>query len=659
MAILRARTGRADSSAPGARLPISRGRPGGGDMTETQMKEHAFQAQVSEVLSLVINSLYSNKEIFLRELLSNASDALDKERFFAIEAPDDGEPLRVRVTIDEAQGTLTLSDNGIGMDEAELIKNLGTIAHSGSRELLSQLKEKRDLNLIGQFGVGFYSAYLVADRVEVISRKRKQSEAFRWESDAKQSFRVGPAERTERGTSVILHLREDQREFLAAHRIRSLVSRYSDYIAYPIELGTKKEGEETTYERVNQASALWQRKPSDITQEQYDEFYTHLTHDFEPPLARKHFHIEGTQEFTGLLFVPKRPPFDLFSPEEQHGVRLHVKRVFIMDDCRELLPRWLRFVRGVVDSEDLPLNVSRELLQDSKVVKIIRKQVVKQVLDLLDEIADKQPDDYLSMWKNYGPVLKEGLHFEPEQRDRLTKLMRYESSHGTALTSLAEVRARMSEGQNAIYYVLGPNRRTVESSPHLESLRARGYEILYMTDPVDQWAVTAMGEIDGKPLRSAMDENLGLDAEADKKDDNGEAKTDDVDLAPLLTCFKDVLADQVSEVRVSSRLTDSPACLVVPDGGLGPYIERLLRASRSDDMPVTKRIMEINAKHPLIVAMQGILKRDSASAEVRSYAELLYDQSLLSEGSPVEDPARIAKHLTRLMQVAAERAVHA
>ncbi len=630
-------------------------RPVGGDMTETQMKEHAFQAQVSEVLSLVINSLYSNKEIFLRELLSNASDALDKERFFAIEAPDGSEPLRIRVTIDESAGTLTLADNGIGMDEAELVKNLGTIAHSGSRELLSQLKEKRDLNLIGQFGVGFYSAYLIASKVEVISRKRMQADAFRWESDAKQSFRVGPAERAERGTSVILHLQEDQREFLAAHRIRSLVSRYSDYIAYPIEVGTKKEGEETSYERVNQASALWQRKPSDITAEQYDEFYTHLTHDFEPALARRHFHIEGTQEFTGLLFVPKRPPFDLFSPEEQHGVRLHVKRVFIMDDCRELLPRWLRFVRGVVDSEDLPLNVSRELLQDSKVVKIIRKQVVKHVLDLLDELAEKQPEDYLSMWKNYGPVLKEGLHFEPEQRERLTKLMRYESSYGTTLTSLAEVRARMPEGQNAIYYVLGPNRRTVESSPHLESLRARGYEILYMTDPVDQWAVTAMGDIDGKPLRSAMDENLGLDAESDK-DEN---KSEDAELAPLLTCFKDVLTGQVSEVRVSSRLTDSPACLVVPDGGLGPYIERLLRASRADDMPVTRRIMEINANHPLILAMQSLLKRDNQSTEVRAYAELLYDQSLLSEGSPVEDPARIAKHLTRLMQVAAERAVHA
>ncbi len=647
-------------------------------MTNAQMKEHAFQAQVSEVLSLVINSLYSNKEIFLRELLSNASDALDKERFFSIEAPDGGEPLRIRITPDEKAGTLTLSDNGIGMDEAELVKNLGTIAHSGSRELLSELKEKRDLNLIGQFGVGFYSAYLVADRVEVISRKRLQEQAFRWESDAKSSFRVGPAERSERGTSIILHLREDQREFLKPGRIRELVARYSDYIAYPIELATShdskardsEDGEnaedsaqskdgETSYERINQASALWQRKPSEISDEQYDEFYTHLTHDFEPPLARKHFRIEGTQEFTGLVFIPKRPPFDLFSPEERHGVRLHVKRVFIMDDCKELLPRWLRFVRGVIDSEDLPLNVSRELLQDSRVVKVIRKQVVKQALDLLDEIADKRPEDYLSLWKNYGAVLKEGLHFEPELRDRLTKLMRFESSQSTALTSLADYRARMPEGQNAIYYVLGPNRRTVEASPHLESLKARGYEILYMTDPVDQWAVVAMEEVDGKPLRSAMDENLGLEGQEEKSEPSAETKAEESDLAPLIACFKDVLGSQVSEVRVSSRLTDSPACLVVPDGGLGPYIERLLRASRSEDMPATKRIMEINAKHPLIVAMRGLLNQDSASQEVRAYAELLYDQSLLSEGSPVEDPARIAKHLTRLMQVAAERSVQA
>ncbi len=626
-------------------------------MSEVSLHEHAFQAQVSQVLSLVINSLYSNKEIFLRELLSNASDALDKERFFAISTPDGDAPLAIRLIPDAEAQTLTIEDNGVGMDEAELVKNLGTIAHSGSKELLSQLSEKKDLNLIGQFGVGFYSAYLVADHVTVVSKKRLTERAFQWQSDGQHGFRTGEAERQGRGTSVTLHMKPEHTAFLSPHRLRELVSRYSDYIAYPIELGEKNESGELVFSRINQASALWQRKPGDISDEQYAEFYTHLTHDFEAPLARRHFRIEGNQEFTGLLFIPKRPPFDLFSPEERHGVRLHVKRVFIMDDCKELLPRWLRFVRGVVDSEDLPLNVSRELLQDSKVIQIIRKQVIKQVLDMLEEVSNERPDDYVGLWKSYGTVLKEGLHFDPEYRERLTKLVRYESSKVEGLTSLADYVSRMPAEQTAIYYMLGPTRRTLESSPHLESLKARGYEVLYMIDPVDQWAVAGIGEAEGKTLRSAMDEKLDLAPNADEdKTQADEAAAAQGDLSTLLARFKQVLEGQVSEVRLSTRLTDSPACLVVPDGGLGPYIERLLRASQGTDLPVQKRILELNAKHPLIQAMRALHERDAESAEVRGYIELLYDQSLLSEGSPVEDPARIAKHLTRLMQLAAQQA---
>jgi molecular chaperone HtpG len=615
------------------------------------MTEHVFQAQVSEVLSLVINSLYSNPEIFLRELLSNASDALDKERFLAITAPDSSEALRIRIIPNEDASTLTIDDNGVGMDEADLKQHLGTIAHSGSREFLKQITDKKDVSLIGQFGVGFYSAYLVADRVEVVSRKRGSSEAFKWASDGKQSFTTEKAERSERGTSVTLHLKEEHKGFLQAHKLRDLVARYSDYIAYPIELASAKEGE-TTFDRINQASALWKRKPSEISDEQYEEFYKHLTHDWEAPFARRHFHVEGSQEFTGLLFIPKRPPFDMFSPDETHGVRLHVKRVFIMDDAKELVPRFLRFLRGVIDSEDLPLNVSRELLQDSKVVRIIRKQVVKQALDMLDEIAEKRPEDYLTLWKTYGAVIKEGLHFEAENKERIAKLVRFESSKAEGLTSLVDYRARMPEGQLAIYYLLGPTRRTVESSPHLEALKARGYEVLYLTDPVDQWAIAGLGEFDGKPLRSAMDEKLDLG----QKQDGEESKKDQKDepLDALISRFSSVLGSQVSGVRTSERLTDSPSCLVVPDGGLGPYVERILRMQQGYDLPAQKRIMEINAEHPLIRAMRDLHQKDENSEEVRDYVELLYDQALLSEGSPVEDPARIARHLTRLMQRAAE-----
>jgi molecular chaperone HtpG len=613
------------------------------------MTDHVFQAQVSEVLSLVINSLYSHPEVFLRELLSNASDALDKERFLAITSPrGDGEALRIRLIPDADGHTLTIEDNGIGMNEAELVKNLGTIAHSGSKEFLAQLKEKKDVNLIGQFGVGFYSGYLVADRIEVVSRKRGEPQAYRWLSDGKSGFRTEPAERTEFGTSIVLHLKEDQREFETPYRLRELVTRYSDYVAYPIELAETKDGS-TSYARVNQASALWQRKPADITDEQYDEFYKHLAHDFEGALARKHFHVEGTHEFTGLLFVPRRPPFDLFSPEERHGVRLHVKRVFIMDDCKELLPRWLRFVRGVVDSEDLPLNVSREILQDSKLVRVIRKQVIKQVLDALDELAEKRAEDYASFWKTFGAVLKEGAHFDPEHKERFQRLFRYESSKAEGTTSLAEYVSRMPEGQKEIYYVLAPSRKTAESSPHLESLRAKGYEILYMTDTVDEWAVRALVDFDGKTLRSAMDDKLELGDNAEKRAETEKANADPA-IHGLLTRMRELLSERVKEVRLSERLTDSPSCLVVPDGGLDPYIERILRMQQGEDVPVQKRILEVNAQHPLVRMLADRHAALADSVDVKESVELLYDQALLSEGSPIDDPAQLARRLTRLMQ---------
>jgi molecular chaperone HtpG len=614
-----------------------------GDSTEKST--HSFQAAVSRVLGLVINSLYSNKEIFLRELISNASDALDKLRFRAITEPGllPSGGLRIRIAADREKKTLTISDNGVGMSRDELIQNLGTIAHSGSQEFLARLEEKKDVSLIGQFGVGFYSAFLVAREVEVVSRAAGSSEAFAWSSTAEDSFTIAPAARSESGTDVILHVRDEHAEYLEEWRLRSLVKRFSDYIGHAIELQVSKDGV-PVFEQVNEASALWQRPASEITDAQYEEFYKHLTHAIEGPLARRHFRIEGTQLFSGLLFLPKTPPFDLFSPDSRHGVRLHVKRVFIMDDCEELLPRWLRFVRGVVDSEDLPLNVSRELLQDSRLVKTIRKQVVKHALDMIEELAGK--DDYATFWSKFGAVLKEGLHFEAESRDRLAKLCRWESTAGKGLVSLDEYVARMKEGQDAIYYVLGPTRAMVENAPHIEGLKKRGYEVLLMVDAIDQWAVLGLGEHAGKPLKSAMSAELSLDAETESKDAE--------ELDGLLKRMRRVLQDHVAEVRLSTRLADSPACLVIPDGGLPPYLERLVRL-RDDDLPKQKRVLEVNGGHALVAALRALHDRSSErdAKDIDGFIETLYDQALLAEGSPIEDPARFVRRLTELLGEAA------
>jgi molecular chaperone HtpG len=615
------------------------------ESTGAEKSTHPFQAAVSRVLGLVINSLYSNKEIFLRELISNASDALDKLRFRAITEPAlmPSEGLRIRISADRDKKLLTISDNGIGMTREELIQNLGTIAHSGSQEFLAKLEEsKKDVSLIGQFGVGFYSGFLVATEVEVVSRAAGASDAFRWTSTANDSFTIEPAARAEAGTDVILHVGDEHAEYLEDWRLRSLVKRFSDYIGHPIELRLAKD--EAAFEQVNEASALWQRAPADVTDAQYDEFYKHLTHALEGPLARRHFRIEGTQLFSGLLFLPKAPPFDLFSPDSKHGVRLHVKRVFIMDDCEELLPRWLRFVRGVVDSEDLPLNVSRELLQDSRIVKTIRKQVVKHSLDMIEELAEKP--DYAAFWSKFGGVLKEGLHFEVESRDRLAKLCRWESTNGPGLVSLDDYVARMKEGQDAIYYVLGPTRAMVENAPHIEGLKKKGYEVLLMVDAIDQWAVLGLGEYAGKPLKSAMSADLSFD---DSKPENEE------ELDGLVKRMRRVLQDHVSEVRISSRLADSPACLVIPEGGLPPYLERLVRL-RDDDLPKQKRVLEINGGHPLVAALRALHEKegDTDASDFDGFVETLYDQALLAEGSPVEDPARLVRRLTDLMKEAAE-----
>ncbi|NLE85829.1 MAG: molecular chaperone HtpG [Myxococcales bacterium] len=630
----------------------------------SERQTHAFQAEVSQVLHLVVNSLYSHKEIFLRELVSNASDALDKLRFRALSEKDllgADEALKIRISADEAAGTLTVSDNGVGMSHDELVANLGTIARSGTREFAEQLRKAQEAKaegaqLIGQFGVGFYSAFLVADRVEVISRAAGSDEAFRWESDAKESFSVEPAERAERGTTVVLHLKEDQKQFSNPSVLREVIRKHSDYVGHPIELETKDEAkEEPRVEVINQARALWQRPASEVSEAQYQEFYKHLSHDWENPLAWRHFHIEGTQMFSGIVFIPETPRGELLDPRAEHGVRLHVRRVLVMENCEELLPKWLRFVRGVVDSEDLPLNVSRETLQDSRAVRIIRKQLVTQVLGLLEELAIERPDDYAKFWSTFGPVLKEGLHFEPELRDRLARLFRYhstgrgdgaEASNDSGWTSLAEYVARMPEGQPAIYYVEGSSREILAASPHLEQLRKRGYEVLLLVDPIDPFVIENLKEFEGKKLVNAMTEKLALDANEEAAPE-GDALTER---------FKKVLGERVGDVRNSRRLDQSPVCLVTPEGGLQPHVLAMLRAQKLQ-VPPTRRILEVNPEHPVISNLRKLLLVKPDSPELDEWIEVLHDQALIAEGSPVDEPAKVAQRLTRLLGSVAEQAV--
>jgi molecular chaperone HtpG len=620
-----------------------------------------FKAEVSQILHLVVNSLYSNTEVFVRELISNASDALDKLRFESLKRPEllpADQALLVRVIPDPQKNTLTFWDNGIGMSERELEENLGTIARSGTKQFVEALQAAQRADrpaLIGQFGVGFYSAYLVADKVEVTSRAAGSDQAFRWQSDAKETFTIEPGERDTQGTTVTLHLKPEHAEFAQSFRLKRLIERYSDYLAHPIELQKDaKVGEAAApeFERVNQASALWRRPAKDVSKEQYEEFYKHLTHDWEPPLAYRHFQVEGKQLFYALLFIPKRAPFDLFEVESKHGVRLHVRRVFVMDNCTDLVPRYLRFVRGVVDSEDLPLNVSRELLQDSALVRVIKKQLVNHTLTAIEQLKDSDKERFADFWNAYGVVLKEGLHLDASERPRIAKLVQYYSSTTDGWTGFADYVSRMKPEQKAIYYAAGASRELLHRSPHLEELRKRGYEVLYMTDPIDPFALESLPEFDGKPLVNAMTSELKLDPL-----ESGEAEPKPAEGAEaLLARMKEVLTDKVDEVRASQRLTDSPVCLVIPEGGLAPHIEQLLRA-RKMSVPPSKRILEVNARHPVIENLARAVAARSDGDDVSSWIRTLYDQALIAEGSPVDDPADFARRLTDLVRRASTVAV--
>jgi len=620
-----------------------------------------FQAEVGKLLDIVAHSLYSHKEIFLRELISNASDACDKLRYEALTHPDLGignSDFAISVTSDKKAKTLTISDNGIGMSREDLAETLGTIARSGTQAFMDQItaaKEKKDksgVDLIGQFGVGFYSAFMVSDSVEVITRKAGTDKAFKWVSDGRGEFTIEDTTRDSDGTDVILHLKKEEKEFFEPERIEKIVKTYSDHIAIPIVLKPIKDGDADR--TLNSASALWTRDKKDITEDQYKEFYHHVAHAFDNPWMTLHNRVEGVMAYTNLLFIPTSPPFDLFSPERKANVKLYVKKVFITDDCEDLLPAYLRFVKGIVDSEDLPLNISREMLQDNPALSKIRKAVVKRIFTELGKKADKAPDEYATFWEAFGPVLKEGLYEDFENRAKLFELVRFKSTHGEGLISLKDYVSRMKEGQNAIFYITGENVEQITQSPQLEGFRAKGVEVLLLSDPVDEFWVTSVGEYEEKLFKSATRGGADLDKvakpESDdkKKDKKDDKKTTNID--PLVAAFKVALGDKVKDVRVSERLTDSAVCLVADEGDMDIHLERLLKQHKQLDQS-TPRVLEINPDHKLIKSLNKIAKKSTGiEKSVDDAAWLLLDQARIVEGEKIADPVAFARRMASVME---------
>ncbi|PPE70486.1 molecular chaperone HtpG [Caldimonas thermodepolymerans] len=614
----------------------------------------SFQAEVKQLLHLVAHSLYSNKEIFLRELVSNASDACDKLRFEALNDNalyEDRPNLEIRVTFDKAARTITISDNGIGLSADEAIANLGTIAKSGTREFMDKLSgdQQKDAQLIGQFGVGFYSGFIVADRITVESRRAglKPEEGVRWSSDGTGEFEVETITRPQRGTDVILHLRDSDTDFLNTWRLKSIINRYSDHISLPIlmrkEQWDKDKGEYVLldeWETVNQAAALWVRPKNEITEAQYHEFYKQISYDNEPPLAYTHNRVEGRTEYTQLLFIPSKAPYDLWNREKRGGVKLYVKRVFIMDDAEALMPVYLRFVKGVIDSSDLPLNVSRELLQESRDVKAIREGSTKRVLGMLEDLAENHKDKYAAFWKEFGAVLKEGIGEDHANRERLARLLRFASTHADEGVSFADYVSRMKEGQEAIYYITAETLAAARNSPQLEIFRKKGIEVLLLTDRVDEWMLSHLYEFDGKPLQSvakgAVDLGKLQDEEEKKKAEEAAAA-----IKPLLERLKETLKDKAKDVRVTTRLVDSPACLVGEEGDISGHLARLLKQA-GQKTPEVKPILEINPEHALV-------KRLERTDRFEDLAHILFDQALLAEGGQLDDPAAYVRRVNALL----------
>ncbi len=619
----------------------------------------AFQTEVKQLLQLMIHSLYSNREIFLRELVSNASDAIDKLRFEALANPalnENDTELKIRVAIDKDKGTLTISDNGIGMTYDEVVANIGTIARSGTKEFFARLTgdQQKDANLIGQFGVGFYSAFIVSDRVELRTRAAGQptGEGVLWTSAGDGEFSVSRFDKPGRGTEVTLHLKDDAKEFIDDWRLKAIIRKYSDHIQMPIvmkktEWDQEKQAqvEKDEEETINKASALWARAKSDIKEEEYEEFYKHVSHDWEKPLAWSHARVEGRHEYTELLYLPGKAPFDLFERDTKHGVKLYVRRVFIMDDAEHLLPRYLRFVKGVIDSNDLPLNVSREILQESKDVDAIKSGCVKKVLSLIEDLAENQKDKFTTFWSAFGRVFKEGLGEDFANRERLLKLIRAASTHNSddaQNVSLTDYVSRMKHGQEKIYYVTGDSFAAASNSPHLEVFRKKGIEVLMFTEPVDEWWLGQVEEFDGKKLQSVAKGDLDLGVFEDEAEKKEQEKTAE-ELKPLVERIKTVLGDKVKEVRVTHRLVDSPACLVVDENELSGNLERMLKAA-GQKINASRPILEINPQHAVIERLKLADEADFAD-----WASLLFDQSVLAEGGQLENPADFVKRMNTLM----------
>ncbi|MGI5309421.1 molecular chaperone HtpG [Rheinheimera sp. WS51] len=630
-----------------------------------QKQTHGFQAEVKQLLQLMIHSLYSNKEIFLRELVSNASDAADKLRFMALSDSslygDDGE-LRVRISLDEKARTLTIDDNGIGMSEQDVVSHLGTIAKSGTKEFFSQLSgdQTKDSNLIGQFGVGFYSAFIVADKVTVRTRKAgaAANEAIEWESAGEGDYSITPITKETRGTEITLHLREGEDEFLSRWTVERIVTKYSDHISIPVELWQEEQpevkgedGEVTTpatpgqWQAVNKATALWTRDKSDLTDEEYSEFYKHISHDWSEPLSWSHNKVEGNNNYTSLLYIPKKAPFDMWNRDAQHGLKLYVQRVFIMDDAEQFMPSYLRFIKGVLDSSDLPLNVSREILQDTKVTQSLRKGCTSRTLKMLEKLT-KDSEKYQAFWDEFGQVLKEGPAEDMANKEQIAALLRFASTHtdeSVQNVSLADYISRMKEGQDEIYYIVADSFAAAKNSPHLEVLRKKGLEVLLLSDRIDEWLVQHLTEFNDKKLRSVAKGGLDLSKLDDEETKKAQQETEEA-FASVLERFKTALGSQVKDVKVSHRLTDSPACVVTDEHDMSTQMIKLME-SAGQKVPEVKPIFELNAEHTLVKHISEQQDED----RFKEWAEVLLDQALLAEKGNLKDPASFVNRLNKLL----------
>ncbi len=632
---------------------------------EAKKETLGFQTEVQQLLDLMIHSLYGDKEIFLRELISNASDASDKLRFEALKDDslfEEDADLKIRVEYNENNKTITVLDNGIGMSREDVVEHLGTIAKSGTKEFFNSLTgdQSKDSQMIGQFGVGFYSAFIVAEKVEVITRKAGalRAEGVRWVSEGVNDYTIETVDRPKRGTKVILYLRDDATEFLNGFRLRNIIKKYSDHISLPVVMPSEDAGEDSATDKndndnaklvsadetINSATALWKRSKKDVREEEYHEFYKHIAHAYEDPLAYVHSKVEGKMEYSSLFFIPKRAAFDLWDKNQRHGVKLYVKRVFIMDDAERLLPSWLRFVRGVVDSNDLPLNVSREILQQNKIIDSIRSGTTKKILDLLAKMAKDEPEKYATCWEEFGRVLKEGVIEETDKKEDLARLFRFSSTHedkAEQTVSLEEYVGRMSEEQEAIYFVIADNFATAKNSPHLEVFREKGIEVLLLSDPIDEWLTTHLAEFDGKKLQSITKGELNL-GKLDKEKDKAAEKEHNQESKELIDKIKKVLEPKVKDVRVTDRLTQSPACLVADEHDMGLNLERILQAS-GQAIPSSKPILEINVEHPLVLRLA-----EAEAERFDDWSHILFDQALLSEGGQLADPASFVHRLNNM-----------